>query len=335
MAKLRFNKEEYRGLKHRIQKLQSRVELDKGPEHETAVKLLEQIKKKLKNYEETHEIPFVDSDTMSETGTVKTTVSNSYKDFWESYENYEKEETKSTFSQTTEQYYQEETRTEERLVMDLGVLYTIFGSTYCTVLNYHVFKIRFKNQIERQEAFYRVLSDIYEDDICIAKDVNIGFWPFRFGDTRCGDMEFSEQYLNTIKKYSNGCTWLYLTLMAELKERWNDYFDNNTLFLIGGVEGLLGTSQKNEVNVQLTKEQREKIIQEVEFSCKSCKYYYSDKICFRSYVAYDSLNDLLEESGVVYKVEPDGVYILNFFKKKFQKLVNYKREKMNYTLYVQ
>ena len=343
MAKLRFNKEEYKGLKHRLQKLQSRVELDKGPEHETAVRLLEQIKKKLKNYEETHEIPeFVDSDTMSETATVKTTTSNSYKEFWETYEAYENEGTKSAFSQTTEkqQMYQEETRTEERLVRDLGVLYTIFGSTYCTLLNYRTFKIRFQNQIEKQEAFYRVIADIYEDDICIAKGVLIGFWPFRFGDTRCGDMQFAIWSSSAVTKYNDGCIWLYLTLLDELKEIWNDYFDNNTLLLTGGIEGFLGTSRKNEVKVQLTKEQRRRIIQEVEFNCKSLKLggynnYYSDQLYFHSYVTYKDLNDLLERSGVVYKVEPDGVYILNFFKKEFQRLLEYTREGYGYTLYVQ
>lgn len=329
MEKLRFNKEEYKRLKHRLQKLQSRVKLDNGPEHETAVRLLAQVKKKLKKYEETHDIPkFIDID-MSESA-AKTTSSYSYKNF------YENKETKSSFTKDTKQYYQEDTRTEEQLIKDLGVLYLIFGSTYCTVLNYHVYKIRFKNQKEKQEAFYRVLSDVYEDDICISKNVTIGFWPFRFGDTKCGNMEMSTT-LHGAKKYNYGCTWLYLTIISELQEIWNDYFDSTQLLTM---DGLLESSQKEEVKVQLSKEQRMQVIKQVELGFKNFRveYYYNqvESIVFSSYRSFESLNDLLEYSGVVYKVEPDGVYIFNYFKKRFQKLLNYKYDSRfaKYTLCV-
>ena len=57
MKKQRFNPEEYSKLKHRVEALQSRVRLDSGPEQETAKKLLDKVEKKLKSYEETHEIP--------------------------------------------------------------------------------------------------------------------------------------------------------------------------------------------------------------------------------------------------------------------------------------
>lgn len=45
MEKQRFNPEEYANLKHRVEALQSRVELDDGPEQETAKRLLVKIKK--------------------------------------------------------------------------------------------------------------------------------------------------------------------------------------------------------------------------------------------------------------------------------------------------
>ena len=57
MEKQRFNPEEYANLKHRVEALQSRVELDDGPEQETAKRLLVKIKKKIKAYEETYKIP--------------------------------------------------------------------------------------------------------------------------------------------------------------------------------------------------------------------------------------------------------------------------------------
>ncbi len=335
MEKLRFNKEEYKSLKHRLHKLQSRVELDNGPEHETAVRLLAQIKKKLKKYEETHDIPeFIDMDNMSESA-AKTTSSYSYKDFCENNEN---KETKTSFTRNTKQYYQEDTRTEEQLIKDLGVLYLIFGSTYCTVLNYHTYKIRFKNQREKQEAFYRVFAEVYEDDICICKNITIGFWPFRFGDTKCGDMEMSTQ-LHGIYKYNYGCTWLYLTILSELQEIWNDYFDSTQL-LTRRVDGFLENSKKEELKEQLSKEQRIQVIKQVELGFKNFRveYYYNqvEEIGFDSDKSFESLNDLIDYSGVVYKVESDGVYIFNYFKKTFQKLLNcvYDGNFAKYTLYV-
>ncbi len=339
MGKLRFNKEEYRGLKHRLQQLQSRVELDNGPEHETAVRLLAKIEKKLKEYEETHEIPeSIDrNDNMSESAEFKTTTSYSFKDFYENYENNENNETESSFTQNTEKLYQDDTRTEEQLIKDLGILYLILGSTYCTVLNYHVFKVRFKKQKEKREAFYRVLSDVYEDDICIAENITIGFWPFRFGDTKCGDLEISSSH--SIKKYNSGCTWLFLTMISELKEIWNDYFDSTQL-LTRRVAGFLENSQKEEVTEQLSKEQRMQVIKQVELGFKNFRkedYYGVETISFSDCKIYENLNSLLEYSGVVYKVENDGVYILDFFEKRFRKLLNYKydSEFADYILYVQ
>lgn len=56
MKKQQFNPEEYTKLKHRVEALQLRVKLDFGPEQETAKRLLAKVEKKLKVYEETHEI---------------------------------------------------------------------------------------------------------------------------------------------------------------------------------------------------------------------------------------------------------------------------------------
>lgn len=115
--------------------------------------------------------------------------------------------------------YYEDTRSEAEMINDLGILYAIFGSTYRTVLNYHVYKIRFKKQTTQNSAFYRVRSDIYEDNVRICKDIIIGFWPFHMGDDRCGNMEFASSInYDSVEKYNNGCTYFYLTLLDELKD---------------------------------------------------------------------------------------------------------------------
>lgn len=340
MKKQQFNSEEYTKLKHRVEALKSRVRLDCGPEQETAIRLLAKVEKKLKAYEETHEIP------KQTTKNCNTTVDFDFDDFiW-------KEETDNTGSKNYEENawnpnqnfkwhvhfeedrnYYEDTRSEEEMINDLGILYTIFGSTYKTALNYHIYKIRFKKQTNKEGAFYRVYADIYEDNFRICKDIIIGFWPFYFNDDKCGDMQFATYDSRNIEKYDNGCSYLYVKLLDGLKDIWNFYFDNQisvpmlTESVMNYIESDSSQSSKEGLEVQLNKEQRKKIIDEVEREIDSGKTknlkFMATKFIIMAYEPYDVLSDFLDESGVVYKVETSGVYILDCKRNTFKKLVGY------------
>ncbi|MFQ9265014.1 MAG: hypothetical protein ACLR44_08025 [Clostridia bacterium] len=229
---------------------------------------------------------------------------------------------------------------------DLGILYAILGSTYQTVLNYHVYTIRFKKQIVKDRTFYCVCSDIYEDNIRICNDIIISFWPFRSDDDRCGDMQFESFYSSSIEKYNNGCTCLYLTLLDELKDIWNFYFDNKNTVpkLTGSVLNYLESdyqcSYNNKPKVQLNQKQRKEIIEKTESEIDSGKMKYlesmASKFVVMSYKPYTVLSNFLEESGVVYKVEESGVYILDHWKGDFGKLVGYEYNRITcrYCLYL-
>ena len=327
MKKQQFNSEEYAKLKHRVEALQSRVKLDSGPEQETAKRLLAKLEKKLKSYEETHEIPKQQMEDYS------TTTNFDFDDFlW----NVHFEDHKN---------YHEDTRSEAEMINDLGVLYAIFGSTYQTTLNYHVYNIRFKRQTSKDGAFYRVYSDIYEDNIRICKDIIIGFWPFNFGDDRCGDMQFASMNSNSIEKYDNGCVILYVTLLDELKDIWNFYFDNRSAIpmltgsVLGYLESSYQSSSNNKLKVQLNQEQRKEIIDKTENEIDSGKMKHLEfmayKFAIMAYKPYNTLSEFLEEAGVVYKVETSGVYILDG-KNNFGKLVGYEydRSTCRYCLYL-
>lgn len=353
MNKQRFNPVEYANLKHRIEALQSRVKLDSGPEQETAKRLLAKVIEKLKLYEATHEIPKHQEEDYSTTFDFEESFING-REHYSNSRNYHNEnawEANSNFED--DKNYYEDTRSEAEMISDLGILYAIFGSTYQTTLNYHVYKIRFKKQTIKEDefnriyskngAFYRVYSDIYEDNIRICTDVIIGFWPFNLGKDRCGDMEFSGRNSNSIEKYNNGCSGLYVTLLDGLKDIWNFYFDNqNSVPMLP--ESALGylesDSSSDKLNVQLNQEQRKEIIDKTENEIVSGKMKYlesmASKFVIMAYNPYNTLQEFLEESGVVYKVETSGVYILEFGKSDFGKLVGYEYSKSicRYCLYL-
>lgn len=329
MKKQQFNLEEYSKLKHRIEALQSRVKLDFGPEQETAKRLLAKIERKLKLYEETHEIPVAENYSTTVQFDIwddsvyqsTTTQHHNDKNTWNPNPNFKWQV---HFGEATS--YHEDTRSEAEMINDLGMLYAIFGSTYQTVLNYHRYKIRFKKQTAKQKAFFRVYADIYEDDIRICQDVIIGFWPFRFDDDRCGDMQLSNDE-DSIKKYNNGCSSLYIKLLEGLKDRWNFYFDNQSdlPMLTGPVIGYIESGSQNKPKVQLNEEERRAIIDKIENEIDSGKIkswaYRTGRLIVKAYKPYETLRDFLEESGVVYRVEASGVYIWNY--EKFKKLVGY------------
>lgn len=352
MKKQQFNPEEYAKLKHRVEALQSRVNLDVGPEQETAKRLLLKVEKKLKDYEETHEIPKQLTEDYSETTNF---------DFWDFFRDEPVHKSSTSHNENErnpnpnfkwhvhfedDKNYHEDTRSEEEMINDLGILYAIFGSTYRTALNYHVFKIRFKKQTAKEGAFYRVYSDVYEDDIRICKDIIIGFWPFNFGDDRCGDMEFASMNINSIEKYNNGCSSLYGRLLDGLMDIWNFYFDNQSSvpMLTGSVVGYLESSNQgsnnNKPKVQLNKEQRKEIIEYTENEIDSGKMKYLESRASRleimAYKPFKTLNKFLKKSGVVYKVETSGVYIWDYCQKDFGKLVGYEYSKSTcrYCLYL-
>ena len=351
MKKQQFSPEEYAKLKHRVEALQSRVRLDNGPEQETAKRLLTKVEKKLKDYEETHEIPKQSTEDYSTTTNF---------DFWD--ESVRKSSTSQTYHNENEwnpnlnfrwhvhfeedKNYYEDTRSEEEMINDIGILYAIFGSTYQTALNYHIYKIRFKKQTTKEGAFYRVYSDIYEDNIRICKDIIIGFWPFHFGDDRCGDMEIASMNRDAFEKYHNGCISIYVRLLDGLMDIWNFYFDNqnSTPMLNGPVLGYLESSHQssdnNKPKVQLNKKQRKEIIENTEKEIDSGKVKYwasrASKLVIMAYEPYQSLSSFLEESGVVYKVETSGVYIWDYEQKEFGKIVGYEysRATCRYCLYL-
>ena len=335
--KQQFNLEEYSKLKHRVEALQSRVNLDVGPEQETAKRLLVKVKTKLEFYEKTHEIP----KHLTEDCYTTTTF-----DFWNFFknENINESSTTHTYHFKNDQNYHEDTRSEEEMINDLGILYAILGSTYQTVLNYHVFKIRFKKQAPKDGAFYRVYSDVYEDNIKICENIIIAFWPLHFGDDRCNDIHFTSMSSDLIKKYNNGCSHLYIKLFSELINLWNFYFDNQTSvpMISRTIVSCIESDYQNStiIQVQLNKEQRNNIIEHIENTIDSGKMKYlesaASKIFIGAYEPYHILSEFLEESGVVYKVETSGVYIWDYFKKTFKKLVGYEysNSKCSYCLYL-
>ena len=319
MKRQQFNPQEYAKLKHRVEALKSRVKLDCGPEQETARRLLAKVEKKLKDYEETHEIP------KQMTEDYNTSSIFDVDDFF-------MDDINSHTSQDDEMYH-DDTRSEEEIINDLGILYAIFGSTYQTVLNYHVYKIRFKRQADKKGAFYRVWSDIYEDEKRICKDVTIGFWPFHFGDDRCGDMEFSCYSSKAIEKYNNGCSILYITILDGLKDIWNFYFDNHSSVpmitgpTLGYIENRHQSSHDNIPEVQLDRNLRDIVIYKTENEIDSGKMKHlvseASPYVIMAYRPFYSLIEFLDEAGIVYKVDISGVFIWNHEKKEFGKLVGY------------
>lgn len=327
MKKSQFDPNEYAKLKHRLAALKSRVELDSGAEQENAKRLLAKIEKKLKSYEETHEIPEQQTEDYS------TTTSFDFGDFlWGEKVHNHRRRAYHMYFEDDKTYY-EDTRSEEEMINDLGILYAIFGSTYQATLNYHVYKIKFKKQTTRRGAFYCVYSDIYEDNIRICEDIIIGFWPLNFGDDRCGDMSFSTMNTDSTKKYDNGCCILYKILIDGLKDIWNFYFDNQNAvpMITGTVLGYLESGNQNssndELKVQLNREQRKEIIDKTESEIDAGKMKHLERMASRfainAYNRYNTLSEFLEESGVVYKVEMSVVYILINKKRGFEKLVGY------------
>lgn len=138
---------------------------------------------------------------------------------------------------------------------------------------------------------------------------------------------------DSTKKYDNGCCILYKILIDGLKDIWNFYFDNQNAvpMITGTVLGYLESGNQNssndELKVQLNREQRKEIIDKTESEIDAGKMKHLERMASRfainAYNRYNTLSEFLEESGVVYKVEMSGVYILINKKRGFEKLVGY------------
>lgn len=336
-----FNSREYADLKRRVEALRSRIDLDAGAEQEQAKRLLVKMEKKLQAYEHTYGIPKEEP---------KSKNTSTSKDFWDFFwdtiahgttppsDDYQ-QSSWNPMDFEDNKTYQEDTRTVDELVKDLGILYAIFGSTYQTVLNYHVFKIRFQKHLKNDRgAFYRVSADIYEDDLRICKGINIGFWPARFGDDLCGDMEFSLPERECSEKYTNGCSIIYTKLLEGLKDMWNQYFTDKIPMLTGQVSNALEKSTNPQCHFMPN--EREKIIEQIEKDIDTGRMKsfqeYAIKMAVGAYTPFSSLQEFLENSGVVYKVEKSGIYIWNLYHKRFGKLVGYEYHEdiRQYTLYL-
>lgn len=340
MKDQQFDVQEYSKLKHRVEQLKSRVELDRGPEQETARRLLLKIQKKLKKYEETHNIPNYTSDdyntTNSQSYTNTKKQNTGFTSKWNSYQNFNAH----SYQKQNDQY-SKDTRIEADIIRELGIIYMIFGSTYQTLLNYHIYKIRFKRKTHDQGSFARVYSDIYEDDIRICEDVIIGFWPLKYGDDRCRDIEFSSMHNYCIKKYDNGCSVLYEKLINELKDIWNTYFDeqSDVPLLSGKIDNYLETGTNYyALEKELSKDERKQIVSKVENELKNVQInrlkLFASPIVIWAYDMYKDLNEFLEQSGVVYIVKSDGIYIWNYIKNDYGKLVGYQRATNRYDIYL-
>lgn len=330
-----FNLKDYEDIKRRKEKLEDRIRRDVPGSNDvkTAKRLLERVSKRLLEYERTHDIP----------AELKRDVKDDYncsrsKSYW----NYQQQTQSTTFRNEwnpdernlnfkwhvhfEDDRYHAETRTDDELLRDIGVLYLIFGSTYQTYLNYHVYKIRFLKQVDKEGAFMRVKVNVYEDDILICREVVIGFWAFHYGDDFVGDMECSTYTSSSMLKYDNG-SWAYLQkIMDEMKDMWNSYFDEAKMPLMLGmnVAGYIGDGRRaEELDISLTEEQRLEVIKRVEKELMASEWRPRGAVTYwlNVYKPYSDLEDLLTLSGIVYQVTKSGVFIWNEDRKSYWKLV--------------
>lgn len=196
MQKEPFDACEYESICKRIQQLESRVKLDRGPEQDNAKRLLKKLLEKLEEYKKTHSVP----------------------------QNARRTEKTASYTPHNRTYgtgYHD--RTPEQMYEEFGVLYLIFGEMYKTYIYGHHYKLEFVKRAEDQEpAFYRVHAKLYEDEEMICDDIIVGFWPWNCGGTRCEDMEFAIYD----RGYKRGAP--YIEISCCLRDVWNYFFDHQT-----------------------------------------------------------------------------------------------------------
>ena len=295
--------EEYTRTLQRAKKLEARIkqkQKDNPEEHQTALRLLQRIKKKLEEYRRLHNLPEEEAVTVENLS--------------------EKKESQWGYSD------------DDTAMDDFGILYSIFGKSYTTTVNYHNYKVVFIRPAEKGLAFYRVVVDIYEDDILICKGATIGFWPWNLGDDNVKDMEFSTMSEKAILKYD--CLHIYQKISNEMGDIWNYYFETTIL--------LETTSQETTPEVIMDAEQRSIIIQEIDKDVQNGELQsgysgrYQSSFLIRAYRSYQDLKDLLENSGIVYEVKNSGIYVLDVISNRFHYLLAYEylRENKMYKITV-
>ena len=300
--------DKYLAMKHRIEQLRQRVSLDTGYEAETAKKLLDRLLEKLARFEKANNIkPDTDSNTQSNAPNNNFTY--------------------------REPDFMGDNRTEEQLMDDLGIIYAIFGRIYKKSFNYHEYTIHFQKLRERGESFCQVYADIYEDAMLIANNIVIEFWPFHHGDTICGNMGISSYSERSFIKYMrNGSSLLYQYLISDLKDIWNYYF--------GLVPLRIEAKADHEMQKALTATGRDEVIARVDRQLSEVgrtlciPQYLRENMGFYTRTSYPNLKSFLEESGIIYKVEEDGVYIFYDDDKtrRYMKLIGIMKSDYGYNL---
>ncbi len=306
--------EEYLRAKKRAQKLKERLDRSDPSEAKedlrVARKLLDRILRKIEEYKKTNNI-----DSNSKYDSDNTTANFTYHE--------------------PEPDFMEDNRTDEQLMDDLGIIYAIFGRFYKKNFNYHEYTVHFKRLCESHyECFCRVSADIYEDSILIAYNIEIAFWPLNHGDTICGDMGISSRSENGFRKYiTNGSSVLYQHLLYDLKDIWNYYFGLVPLRLEANAHEMKKTLSATERDAVISRVERQLINGEgrcwiTRHSIKEMGFY------TRAY--YNTLESFLKESGIIYKVEEDGVYVLynDEDEREYLKLIGINRVYRGYKLYL-
>ena len=289
----------------RAQMLRERIKLDRGPEQETARRLLAKIEKKLAYYGK-------------QNNSLEEEITD---DIYVDLEDYLK----------YYHYHKEERHLKCQREDELKKEYEVFGKTYQTILNYHILTVVFKRTAERQQALERVYADIYEDGNIICEDVIIGFWKINFKSKICDNVEMTITNSQKIKRYNNGCSDVFDVLLERLKNIWNCHFYYTEMPL--DYNELDGVEEK-----QFDEAERKEIIEQVEEYIDSgkaqeylCRAY---KIDIRAQRKFRTLYEFLNESGIVYKIGDKGVYIYDAVLKKFAVLVGYEYSEYGYDLYL-
>ena len=289
----------------RAQMLRERIKLDRGPEQETARRLLAKIEKKLAYYGK-------------QNNSLEEEITD---DIYVDLEDYLK----------YYHYHKEERHLKCQREDELKKEYEVFGKTYQTILNYHILTVVFKRTAERQQALERVYADIYEDGNIICEDVIIGFWKINLKSKICDNVEMTITNSQKIKRYNNGCSDVFDILLERLKNIWNCHFYYTEMPL--DYNELDGVEEK-----QFDEAERKEIIEQVEEYIDSgkaqeylCRAY---KIDIRAQRKFRTLYEFLNESGIVYKIGEEGVYIYDAVLKKFAVLVGYEYSEYGYDLYL-
>ena len=330
-----FNREEYNRIKHRIDALQHRVENDvPREERDTAKRLLAKVSKKLKEYEKTYGIPLKNNQDIEKDYTKSSSIK--YWDFRKESSFFSETYTyanKDDFYRNTdkEYFYKEETRAEEQLARDLGeAIYLIFGSTYQTYMNYHIYKVRFLHEIQKLGAFQRLVVNIYEDDILICKRIIIGFWPLHRGEDTVGDMEWGIANSEDFRKYK-GCVDYLHKILREMQDLWNSYF-------IKEIPDLQERqNSQEEASIYIQREERLRIIRQLDRLLRESNFYRNmkfEKYPIETVFKFKTLEEFLELSGIVYRIEKDSIWIWCYDTNDFMKMIHYTKKYNEVILYL-